>query len=130
LIASPNPFRRSVAQDSSPPNAIPPSANKFNPFSAFQGLTSGPTPIAPPTNNPFAGFSGLTSTAKGVSSGSSIPNATSTIVQNSSQTISFGLDETEYQKKVKKLNQAFLTWADRQIKENAIAVWKDGVKVS
>jgi hypothetical protein len=32
-------------------------------------------------------------------------------------------------KKMKKLNESFSQWADRQIKENPIAVWKDGVKV-
>eukprot|EP01033_Poteriospumella_lacustris_P006674 gene6674-4812_t len=29
---------------------------------------------------------------------------------------------------MKKLNESFLRWAERQVKENAVAIWKDGVK--
>lgn len=36
--------------------------------------------------------------------------------------------ESEYSKKMKKLNESFLGWAERQVKDNAIAIWKDGVK--
>jgi hypothetical protein len=36
--------------------------------------------------------------------------------------------ESEYKKKMKKLNQSILSWMEKQIVEHPISVWKDGIK--
>jgi hypothetical protein len=103
-----------------------------NPFSAQELFT--PQPAAnkkdeTPAANPFANLS----FAKPSAAFSSLPASTSfgTVPlpkKEEKQQPSDG-NETEYMKKMKKLNESFSQWADRQIKENPIAVWKDGVKV-
>ncbi len=124
--------------------ALVPSSTASNPFATFQGFTSSnsSTSVPPPPSNPFASFNALTASTSivtpqgfSLSHSSTIDNSNRveiSHVSNSANNVhhdSKCLSETEYQKKVKKLNQSFLNWSDRQIKENAIAVWKDGVKV-
>ncbi len=124
-----------------------PTLSGTNPFSSFTGLSNSSQPSAAPSANPFSGFSGLVATSStastnplgGLSKATEVAKTQITaekteqklgasVVMASNNSNSEG-PESEYKKKVKKLNQAFLSWAERQIKENAVAVWKDGVKV-
>ncbi len=88
-------------------------------------LPASGAPIAPPASsaqsvpNPF-------SSIKLPTSGAAPVNAFSATTTNSEKSDG----ETEYQKKMKKLNQSFLSWSERQLKENPVAVWKEGVQVS
>eukprot|EP00981_Chlorochromonas_danica_P003171 scaffold633_cov288-Ochromonas_danica.AAC.6 len=77
------------------------------------------------------GFSSVNSTGS-LGSSSSLPSI-QTISSNGNSTISTtansGSNETsEYNRKMKKLNAAFLSWAEKQMKTNVMTIWKEGVK--
>ena len=63
------------------------------------------------------------------------PSSQQTQGSTSSSTIAYqpSIDKNqklvEYNKKMKKLNQSFLAWMERQIDENPLSIWKEGVKV-
>lgn len=136
---SPRKSTGSSGNISNPVPAAPTTSNNFsNPFVGFSipaaALSSVTKALEPASvNNPFAGFSfakndaptlptnpSISNSQASNSRGSSLPSAKSAISSS---------NETELMKKVRKLNESFLSWAERQMKEKAVAVWKDGVKV-
>jgi hypothetical protein len=91
----------------------------FNGFTGFVPSTSTSNSINtnPIGNNYSSTMSGLTSTGN--------TNPLCTISSATTATVNTNSD---YCRKGKKLNEAFSKWAERQLKDNAIAIWKDGVK--
>jgi hypothetical protein len=55
-------------------------------------------------------------------------SALSSNISSGSSAVSTG-GESEYKKKMRKLNNSFLNWTNRQINEHPLSIWKDGVKV-
>jgi hypothetical protein len=111
-----------------------PVSNPFaNPFGNPFANQSAPQPSA--ATNPFASisFSSGSSVSAGFDNSKKIADSnTSAPVSKEATVVSIGsktANETEYQKKMKKLNESFLSWSERQINEKATAIWKDGVDV-
>lgn len=130
MTAPSNPFAAAFALPSSASGG----STTSNPFAATV-LTAPSFPAA--ASNPFKGFDKLTTPAPTASSVSfptvAVTNpsiapvaAASSSVPTSSNGSSNGT--SEYVKKMKKLNESFLRWVERQVKENPVAIWKDGVK--
>ena len=94
----------------------------------------------PLTSNPFYGFAGLTSSS--ALSDSNNTNNTNTSLKIQTSSVSTGPvvvvsssssgtngEESDFKKKLKKLNNSFFSWVSRQIVENPVCIWKDGLKV-
>lgn len=135
-------------------------ATSSNPFAAFgAGLLTGAATIPPPAQatatapvNPFQGFTGITAFSGSKpetkpSSGllysavrdgviSSTPSAVGPVVATaksvgvSSGTTQDDSHSDEYTRKMKKLNQSISTWMDKQMVEQPLSIWKDGLAVS
>eukprot|EP01038_Epipyxis_sp_PR26KG_P004241 gene4241-6020_t len=97
-------------------------------------------------SNPFANFSGLVSTSSSNLASSFNPSSMPSISMDPPSTRSSLTDvlnnpgskvsnvvsgenqDSEYKKKLKKLNSAFDGWISKNIKEQPLAIWKDGAK--
>ena len=119
------------------------SGTEPNPFGGFSGLVTS-SAVAP---NPFGGFSGLvTSSATAPSAAIFSPfnafGAVSTAPNGNFEKnvaiVPTGIVssanppnlESDYKKKMRKLNTSILSWMDRQIIDNPLSIWKDGLKVT
>ena len=117
--ATSNPFASTVLTTPAP------TTQPSNPFKGFNELTA-PSPSASLPS--FGGFQPA-SVAPAVSfAPPSTATSTATAAGNSTTSNNSSSSNSEFQKKMKKLNESFLRWAERQVKENAVAIWKDGVK--
>jgi hypothetical protein len=118
-----------VSSDSGP--ASNPSANPFaNPFANPLGNSFAPA-LPQPAANPFASvsFSSTNSVSFGFDNSKKPAEITAPFLSEESGGGSKAANETEYQKKMKKLNESCVCWCVRQISEKATAIWKDGVDV-
>lgn len=116
-----------------------------NPFGGFSGLVTSSTSVPAAIANPFSGFSGLVASSTGVPATTlSSFGASDTIIAvpqgnfkndevsfptNSSSSANSLSLESEYKKKMRKLNTSILSWMDRQIIDHPLSIWKDGMKV-
>jgi hypothetical protein len=134
-------------------------AASSNPFAAFgTGLLTGASSIPPTAQvtatapvNPFQGFTGITGFVSkpetkpdsglpysavrdgGISSASSTAGVAATAAKGLGVPSGATQDDThsdEYTRKMKKLNQSIATWMDKQMVEQPLSIWKDGLAVS
>jgi hypothetical protein len=128
----------SKPEESSTSNAMP-SSNPFSGFSIPKPAEVGETQLFTPqvpakkeeSANPFAALQ-LPKPSAALNFSLPAPpqnQALSQFAPDKKDNKATDKPETEFMKKIKKLNESFLQWSDRQIKEKAVAVWKDGVKV-
>ena len=85
------------------------SGSSLQPSSGGLDLTAA---SSKPAAAAFAGFGGFNAPAV----------AAATTTKTSSE-------DNEQTKKIRKLNESFLKWAQRQIDTNPLSIWKEGVKV-
>jgi len=104
-----------------------------NPFANFTGLTTSSS-SALPTFKPTAaasatstGTSGGPFSATAAASGVGLSFNDATIKMKSTTAPPLS-DPGDKNKKIKKLNEAFLRWSERQMDTNPLSIWKDGVK--
>ena len=115
-----------------------------NPFGGFSGLVTS-SATAP---NPFGGFSGLITSSATVSSAAifsplnaygtistAVPNGNfeknvSNVATGIVSSANPQILESDYKKKMRKLNTSILSWMDHQIIDNPLSIWKDGLKVT
>lgn len=118
-----NPFASAFASSSTP---------STNPFAGTLLTAPSTTAVKPAASNPFANTQLTAPPSVSLPSFSSLPSSASNVPATGAKPIIVGdninSNDNEYKKKMRKLNESFLRWAERQVKENAVAIWKDGVK--
>ena len=107
----------------------PAPAAAANPFGGFTGLVTAAPAVAA---NPFGGFSGFIPSNKSSVDSYANKSATATTTVNPITSLSSSAPavvESEYKRKMRKLNTSVSHWMDRQIVEHPLSIWKDGLKV-
>ena len=119
---------RRSAGSSLAPMETPAAAASANPFSSLTGFAaaaSTPSITSGLAKNPFQGFSGLSTPAPAPAAA---PAPMSTLISTPAP-VSSSAPISEHKRKLTKLNQTFVTWLEKQSVENALSIWKDGMKV-